>query len=1497
MVLALCLSLLPASALAATAANGSSLTELAVTLKNDCDAAVKYSIVLGDSAAQEVTLAANESLPLKGDKGTAYSITWVEGSDPNYIYEAPDQKTLTGTIGSVATTRYYYKNSENGGECTNEVAKTISYGGYTMDTEGSVYYDVTSLVTFRRTSSVGYTYTNVNNEDETYKSGWDLKDSSAYTKVYEAYPSYDHTRAVDGALVPNESYMFMYKTVEPRTDTVEVENIDVTFTATAIASGTTGTFKVAALNVDGMPQSVKIASIYDLKLNEDGPGAEGSVSIGQYIEKSGIDLLALSEDFNFFQEMGSNAPSYATMTQRERIPTEVGVGDLKDSLFPFDTDGLNLMYKNNLTVSSESMTAWNEHYSPFTFYGIGSIGVNVPDQNGADGMIDKGFRFYQVQMAPGVVVDVYILHMDAETSDGDNAARASQIDQLMEAVNANDNGNPIIIMGDTNCRYTRDPLQSTIIAAGFSDPWIDLKWDGIYPQMGDDALMVTDPELGYQKGEVVDKVFYKDGTNVKLKATNYFVDAEGYTDEDGLLGDHPPVIVTFEYSFTSSTVEHEHEWSSDWSKDAGYHWHECTVEGCDISLNSQKDGYEAHDFDVTNTTPATCTEAGSQTLTCSVCGYEKTEIIPATGHIWDEGKITTEPTATEDGEMTYTCTVCHNTRTEIIPATGAHASYTFEVRLDKESYNVGDTVTAGIYVSSENEGANFGTVGFKLNVPTGLTFQKMTSDLTGGQISVEGSNYAFNVDSNTPVYVTSEGVKLATVTFTANGNFEGESASVDVSLAEAEITEIKQHLPADSTTAPDSATLYRTYTVTFTAGEHVTMEETSATVRTGTTFGSVEKPHYTVDANYTFDGWYNGETLMADDTAITGNITVTAKASAKQFTFSQSADNALIQNLTGVSDSKATYGTDITFTVAPDSGYVVSEVSYTVGNSAATPLTADNGTYTIPGSAITGDIAVEVTATKYHTVTFAAGTGVNMTSATAYVKDGQAALYTGTDFKTPFTIPTPSAQKGYRLAADTVAEPMWSDGNNKYQTSALGSSVIFADDATLTAQAVKQWTVTFAAGEHGTLSGTTSFVVDNNAAVPSDKIPTVTANTGYTFTGWDNDITAPITADTTFTARYKNATYTLTLPTVDGVSFEVDGAVEEDGVYTVTYGTNVIITMTVDETEVDVESLSYTIGNGDPVTVNDFTKPFTIAGDSITGNIIVNLTSDAIYQITVTVEGGNGTVNGSDSATLSLKEGTTAEELAAQFTFAAAPGYQVVAPKFDTVTADKTYTATFTHATYPVTWPEGVEGVESATHGTDLTFTAKLEDELLLGVQYQVGNGSYVTLIANDEGKYIIPGDAIIGNITVIYTTVTGSWDYITAEFYAAAPAGEKVALLNAFKLGEGTYALDGYGDMFWSSKYSAYVCFVADSETNDTLTKKLAVSQNTVTEISYSGDINGTVTPADSAAINAVLHSIQVEYKISDLMRFQFDVLGDKQITAQDIMWILTQYTGVSQN
>ena len=71
--------------------------------------------------------------------------------------------------------------------------------------------------------------------------------------------------------------------------------------------------------------------------------------------------------------------------------------------------------------------------------------------------------------------------------------------------------------------------------------------------------------------------------------------------------------------------------------------------------------------------PATCTEAGHKAgKKCSVCGETLSgmEEIPAKGHQWDEGKVTTAPTCENAGVKTYTCTVCNETKTEAIDATG-----------------------------------------------------------------------------------------------------------------------------------------------------------------------------------------------------------------------------------------------------------------------------------------------------------------------------------------------------------------------------------------------------------------------------------------------------------------------------------------------------------------------------------------------------------------------------------------------------------------------------------------------------------------------------------------------------------------------------------------------------------------------------------------------------------------------------------------------------------
>ena len=73
--------------------------------------------------------------------------------------------------------------------------------------------------------------------------------------------------------------------------------------------------------------------------------------------------------------------------------------------------------------------------------------------------------------------------------------------------------------------------------------------------------------------------------------------------------------------------------------------------------------------------PATCTEPGYTVGTkCSVCGATLSgmEEIPAKGHSWNDGEITTAPTCEDKGVMTYTCTNegCGETKTEEIPAKG-----------------------------------------------------------------------------------------------------------------------------------------------------------------------------------------------------------------------------------------------------------------------------------------------------------------------------------------------------------------------------------------------------------------------------------------------------------------------------------------------------------------------------------------------------------------------------------------------------------------------------------------------------------------------------------------------------------------------------------------------------------------------------------------------------------------------------------------------------------
>ena len=69
--------------------------------------------------------------------------------------------------------------------------------------------------------------------------------------------------------------------------------------------------------------------------------------------------------------------------------------------------------------------------------------------------------------------------------------------------------------------------------------------------------------------------------------------------------------------------------------------------------------YCDHHFGSESTTEPSCTEAGTKTMVCDICGQTVTEEIPAKGHAWNkEYTVDKEPTYTEEGLESIHCSVC-----------------------------------------------------------------------------------------------------------------------------------------------------------------------------------------------------------------------------------------------------------------------------------------------------------------------------------------------------------------------------------------------------------------------------------------------------------------------------------------------------------------------------------------------------------------------------------------------------------------------------------------------------------------------------------------------------------------------------------------------------------------------------------------------------------------------------------------------------------------------
>ena len=338
----------------------------------------------------------------------------------------------------------------------------------------------------------------------------------------------------------------------------------------------TGTFTCATLNVDGLPSLV----------NADGPGKNGTVTLGNKANSLGWDFLAVSEDFEYHTQLAAAMTNYSAGMYRG----SVGLAQLGQKA---DTDGLCFFWKKGLTVTGETMVEYNDAEGDLT--------------HDANTCIRKGFRHYVVTVADGVDMDVYITHMNTYSGSGNteesNAyvkAVLSQLRQLRDYVLANlqTNKRPAIVMGDTNMRYTRhqvvDNLMTPMAQAGFEviDPWVTFHRGGVFPTWNTLSLMTRSHYAGDtendiccsddQRGEVVDKVWYINHPQsaVQIEATSCQNDVDNFTkstqnvsyenviteDANGILhsgqtvsytqsvglADHFPVVVNFTYRYRKS---------------------------------------------------------------------------------------------------------------------------------------------------------------------------------------------------------------------------------------------------------------------------------------------------------------------------------------------------------------------------------------------------------------------------------------------------------------------------------------------------------------------------------------------------------------------------------------------------------------------------------------------------------------------------------------------------------------------------------------------------------------------------------------------------------------------------------------------------------------------------------------------------------------------------------------------------------------------------------
>jgi len=146
----------------------------------------------------------------------------------------------------------------------------------------------------------------------------------------------------------------------------------------------------------------------------------------------------------------------------------------------------------------------------------------------SDCLTPKGFSVASHELTEGANIDIYNLHMDAGSSDGDIAARESQTDQLIGGILLRSEGKAVIAAGDWNLNGSRE--EDMILL------------DRILTECG---LMDSCRTLSCGE-ERIDRVLFRSNDTLLITPQAYNIEVDTFADDNGEpLSDHDAVSVLF----------------------------------------------------------------------------------------------------------------------------------------------------------------------------------------------------------------------------------------------------------------------------------------------------------------------------------------------------------------------------------------------------------------------------------------------------------------------------------------------------------------------------------------------------------------------------------------------------------------------------------------------------------------------------------------------------------------------------------------------------------------------------------------------------------------------------------------------------------------------------------------------------------------------------------------------------------------------------------------